>query len=692
MTTLPYVGVGPTAALDISDRGYLVSLQALTLPQETVTTLITTGLTTYATRSYVDAQDALLATKAYIDGKYANGDPIPDTDTLNYNPKGGDASRILKTRINTNGGPVGLDSIGKLDRAILTIPDEQKWPAPSSSPSSYNASPVTTSGVASIESTVYTHTVPDPGYPYNLLVFGQVDVATSVDDNFPNISVRADSPTGTLVGTGYGVAESYGIAPSFDAVGVGYNGESVASFTFNHTAAAGAYVIVDVVNWGDNYYVPANQVSTVTYNGVAMTKLAEVGMANVVGYGRLARYGLANAPGGTRSVAVTFPGATTYVTAGSVSYTGVASVGDTQITYGTSTAIAQNVVCGNAQRIVQAFGCMSATQVLTPGGGTNRGTGGHLKSGTYYAELTVSDAASTTNFTATGPSSSYWGALATPLNSAQYPNHSTAVIEPYFANMPANPPVFDASGSGYLPHYGGAKGEVAQTGFGFTQTAAADSYVIIDVVAPGVGIASVYYDGVLLTPLVATYLNNTPAIGAYNRYGVVNTTAGTKTIAIYLTGYGAVSACSVSYTGVKTVGATTTMYASGTNHLSQHVDVWAYGGQIVVQGFAADQVTPQWALAGGTPRYGVNWSAGGDTYYGIVEISDSGSSTTFEAAATISNAAGIATVLTGVLGTPAQSSRTGATNLYMRIGSSAAGTVTATTTNPSLTAIPIPAT
>ena len=692
MATLPYVGVGPSADLDLSDNAYLIGLQAANLPQETVTNLIATGLTAYATRAYVDAQDAFLATKAYIDGKYANGDPIPDTDTMNYNPYGDDANRILKTRIGESGGPVALNSIGKLDRAILTIEDAQKWPAAGSSPSSYNASPVTTGGVKDVESTVYSYEVADPGFPYNLLVFGQVDVSTSVDDTRPIVNVRADTPTGTLVGTGSGVGESYGVPPAFDAVGVGYNGESVASFSFNHTAAAGAYLIVDIDNWGDNYYYPANSVATVTYNGVAMTRLIEIGHGNAVGAGRLVRYGLADCPGGTRQVTVTFPQATTYVTAGSVSYTNVASVGTSTTAYGTAAPMAQNVIPVNAQRIVQAFGLNTGTTQIAPSGGTARGVGGHLKNGTYDSALSISDTTTTTNFTASATSSGYWAAIATPLNSSNFPNHSTAVIEPYFANVPANPPKFDASGSGYLPHYGGAKGEVAASSFGFAQTAAANSYVIIDVVAPGVGIASVYYDGVLLTPLLATYLNNTPAIGSYNRYGVVNTTAGTKSIAIYLTGYGAVSACSVSYTGVKQVGATTAVYGSGVHLMQQHVDLWQYGGQTVVQGFAADQINPEWSLGGGTPRYGVNFSAGGDTYYGIVEISDSQVSTTFEAASTISNAAGIATVLTGVLGTPAQESRTGPTTLYMRLNSSATGAVTATTTNPSLTAIPIPAT
>lgn len=683
MTNLTYVGAGPTDDLDISVNAYLLSLRGANLDATTVTNLINTGLTVYATRAYVDEQDALNATKAYIDGKYANGDTIPDTDVVNYNPYGGDASRILKADIGSDGGPVALDTLGKLDRAILTISDAQKWPAPSSSPGSYNASTVTTGGVAGIESTVYTHTVDDPGYPYNLLVFGQVDVTTTADDNFPIISVRADTATGTLVGTGYGVPENYGVAPSFDAVGVGYNGNA-ASFTFNHTGAVGAYLIVDISIFN------APDVTSCTYDGVAMTLLGVQYVANSAGYGTLVRYGMPSIPGGTRTVAVVLTGAQ-HVTAGSVSYANVASVGTTVKTYG-STELAQNVTCGAGQRIVQGFACRQATTLLAPTGGTSRGSGGHLSSGTYYAELLISDATVTTNFTATATASSYWAGMATPLNSTQYPNHSTAVIEPFFADVPANPPVFDAAGRGYLPHYGGAKGEVPASSFRFTHTAAANSYVIIDVVAPGVGISAVSYDGVTLTPLAATYLNNIPATGAYNRYGVVNNEAGTKSIGIALTGYGAVSACSVSYYGVKTVGATTTMYATGVPLLSQHVDAWEYGGQMIVHGFAADQMAPEWALGGGTPRYGVSFSSSGGAWYGDVEISDSLTSTTFEAAATIGNASGIATVLTGVLGTPAQSSRTGATDLYLRIGSSAPGAVSATTTNPSLTAIPIPAT
>lgn len=693
MVNLTYVGAGPTDDLDISDNAYLLSLRDQNLDTTSVTNLISTGtvdgtghagLFPYALRSYVDSQDSLNATKAYIDGKYANGDPIPESDLVNYNPYGGDAARILKTRIDTSGGPVGLDSLGKLNRAILTIPDAQKWPAPGTSPGSYNAAPVTTGGVVGVDSTVYSYTVADPGYPYNLLVFGQVDVSTGADDNFPVISVRAGDDM-TLVGTGYGVAESYGIAPAYDATGVGYNGNA-ANFTFTHTGSAGAYLIVDISIYN------APDVTSCTFDGVAMTQLALQYVANSAGYGSLVRYGMANIPGGARTVSVVLTGAQ-HVTAGSVSYTGVASVGTTLKAYGNAAAdMAQNVTCGNAQTIVQAFANRQSSAILAPSGGTSRGSGAHLSSGTYYAELEISDAKATTNFTATTTAQSYWAALATPLNSAQYPNHSTAVIEPYFANMPANPPAFDAAGRGYLPHYGGAKGEVPASSFRFAHTAAANSYVIIDVVSTGVGISSVTYDGVVLTPLAATYLNNVPATGSYNRYGVVNVDAGTKSIGVALTGYGAVSACSVSYTGVKTAHASTTMYASGVTNLTQHADAWAYGGDLIVHGFAADQINPEWALAGGTPRFGQAFSSSGSTFYGIVEISDSQSSATFQAASTIANASGIATVLTGVRGTPAQSSRTGATTLYLQLGSSAAGAVTATTTNPSLTAIPIPAT
>ena len=95
-----------------------------------------------------------------------------------------------------------------------------------------------------VDSTVYSYTVPDPGYPTTCWCSVKWTcppgpTTTSV------ISVRAGDDM-TLVGTGYGVAENYGIAPGlYDATGVGRNGNA-ANFTFTHTGSAGAYLIVDI--------------------------------------------------------------------------------------------------------------------------------------------------------------------------------------------------------------------------------------------------------------------------------------------------------------------------------------------------------------------------------------------------------------------------------------------------------------
>lgn len=649
MSSLKYVGAGPVADADIANDAYVLSLLAQNLAQPAVDALIVAGLASYATKTYVDAQDALNATKAYIDAA--------------------DATRLHLSAIGTHGGPVGLDENGWIDPAVISIPSTQRWPGPGASPGSYNTEVSVTT-----DTTIYTEVVTDPGYPYNLLVFGSVDVSTFADGVTPLITVRAGTDTGPLVGTGYGAPESYGVAPVFDAVGTGFTGNTQ-NFTFSHIAVEHAYVIVDIaVRDGPT-------VSTATYGGLPMTFLGSQ-VINTIGNGILVRYGLADVAPGTKTVAIGLSAAA-YVTACSVSYLNVANVSTMGKITGTGAPIAYNVttVLTPAQVLVEAFACRQAASLLTPSGGVNRFNSGDFDSGTFYSDLSISDATAATNFTATGTTVGNWAGIANILTSN---NYSTAVIEPFYASMPASTPVFDAASAGQLAN--------KATNFSFTHTAAADAYVVIDVCAlGGAMIVSCSYDGVALTALATRGLNNNTATGVLARYGVANTTAGTKTIAIVLSASGYVTASSVSYRGVKSVGASTSVYAAGTNSLSEPVSVYAYGGQIAVQAFAADQVHPQWTVSGGTKRREVSFDSGGGVFQAELTVSDAVASTTFVAVSSISNAAGIVTLLSGVLGTPAQSGRTGDTTLYVRLAPSSAGTVSATGVRPALTAIPIPA-
>ena len=537
------------------------------------------------------------------------------------------------------------------------------------------------------ESTLYTTTVADPGYPYNLLVFGIEDVSATADDNYPTVVVRAGSTTGTIVGVGYGIGESYGIAPTFDAVGDGFSGTS-ASFSFSHSAQAGSYAVVDISIYG-NF-----SVSSVTFGGTAMTLLDSQAFNNSAANGRIVRYGLSNVLGGVRTVAVTLSGSTR-VCASSVTYLNVTSVGTTTKVFGTGTMSQDITSVSSAQTVVQSFGCVSGTTLITPTGGTNRYNTGNLISGTYYALLSQGDGrAAPTTFGGSATSGGAWAGLATVLTSSIVASYSSAVVQPYFATLPASTPAFDAAAGGGLAIYTGAKGEVAQTAFGFYHTAAADAYVIIDVVVLGTAdITAVTYDGVEVPVIVSHDLNNTAAAGALYRYGVRNTTAGTKAINIRSSANAYVAATSVSYRGVKEVLGTTVVHGADLTEFSQAADAWEYGGQRVVQAFAASQTTPAWEFSGGTVRNQSGYTLTEGTKTAAIVSMDSDVDTTFIATATsIANAAGVQTVLQGVLGSPAQSARTGSTTLYVRLlSSTSGGSTTATTLKPGLAAIPIPA-
>ena len=245
-----------------------------------------------------------------------------------------------------------------------------------------------------------------------------------------------------------------------------------------------------------------------------------------------------------------------------------------------------------------AFANRQSSAILAPAGAP-ASSGAHLSSGTYYAELEISDAKTTTNFTATTTAQSYWAALATPLNSAQYPQPPTAVIEPYFANMPANPPAFDAAGRAICR-------TTAGPGARFRRPASASPTPQRPTATPSstwclpAGHLVVTYDGVVLTPLATTHQQHPTATGGYNRYGVVNVDAGTKSIGVALTGYGAVSAVSVSHTGSRRCTPRPRCTPAGHQPDPARRRL-AYGGDLIVHGFAADQINPEWAPLPGHP-------------------------------------------------------------------------------------------
>jgi type II secretory pathway pseudopilin PulG len=181
-------GTPPTSEdLDtIATKEYIESLTTDSIPQGTVDSLITTGLSGYVSRSYVDAQDALNATEAYVDA--------------------GDDTRLKLADVSTSSGIAGLDSAGKVAVARVPAASTQRWPKPFYTPSSYNS---VTKTATSTETTVYTIPVADPGFNYKLLVSGIAQGFTAVDGQGPIVRVRVGSTSGAIVAMGYGAPEQY---------------------------------------------------------------------------------------------------------------------------------------------------------------------------------------------------------------------------------------------------------------------------------------------------------------------------------------------------------------------------------------------------------------------------------------------------------------------------------------------------
>lgn len=370
------------------------SLLASNISQARVDELIAEGLSLFALKSYVDAQDAQNATEEYIDDQ--------------------DALRLGLNKVNVNNGVPGLDSTGKVDRARVNIPSTQEYPMAFWSPSAYNAGTVT----ATSESTVYTMTVTDPGFPYRLMVTGTVDVFTNTNGEHPIIRVREDSTTGTIVAMAKGGAESYNhstativpyfgaipsVPPAFDAVGQGFTGYGVApskyyggvtSFSATHVCAANSYLIVDATALG------GHTVTGVNYRGNPMTLLSSVALNNNPASGSLYRFGMKVDTAGTGQVTGGLT-ANAWLSLQSISYTNVQGVGASLSTYGfgTNDHISQSGTCGPGQMILQSFGADGCHAPLwVASGGTERVSMGHATGSDYIDLLSVSESSVPTTF------------------------------------------------------------------------------------------------------------------------------------------------------------------------------------------------------------------------------------------------------------------------------------------------------
>lgn len=185
MAQLSYKGGALAASQDVAYRPYPTTLKSADLSSVSVNALIDAKLNSYPSAATIQGLDALLV----------------DTDFVNAQ----DALRMTK---NLRGAPLGiapLDNTGKIPPAYFPVTSTQSWNGIPAIPITYNLDPILVIGTDN--TTLYTCPIPDPGYPYRLLVWGNVDASSTNDYTVPKATVRVGSAGGTIIAQGSGAAD-----------------------------------------------------------------------------------------------------------------------------------------------------------------------------------------------------------------------------------------------------------------------------------------------------------------------------------------------------------------------------------------------------------------------------------------------------------------------------------------------------
>lgn len=182
---MKYVGANATNDQDIAYEAYVESIKSLDLTTGQIDTEINSGLTSYALTTYVDTQDAKNATKSYVDA--------------------GDALRVPLALKDVPNGIAALDATGRVNFNRFDVANTQKFNRGPWTPSAYQAAgqSITT------ETTIFTVPVTDPGYSYKLAVYGEIEARTSLSTEYPVVVVRVGSTSGPIIARGRGLAGSY---------------------------------------------------------------------------------------------------------------------------------------------------------------------------------------------------------------------------------------------------------------------------------------------------------------------------------------------------------------------------------------------------------------------------------------------------------------------------------------------------
>lgn len=211
----------------------------------------------------------------------------------------------------------------------------------------------------------------------------------------------------SITATGIGTTETFGSTTvtkpvAFDSVSNQAPGVAT-SWSYSHTATAGAYVVLCLV--ADR----AVTLSNVHYDGNSMTLLGSQKLNNG-STSELFMYGISGVAGGSKTVSGTIT--SSFFTVNTIGFLNVVSVGSVSNAYGNGTSLSQgSISCPSGNMIVQAFGTgSSATTYTSLSGGTNK-----VNTAANGSTMAINIATANTTFTATGASQP-WAGLAAVLS------------------------------------------------------------------------------------------------------------------------------------------------------------------------------------------------------------------------------------------------------------------------------------
>lgn len=201
-----YLGASPAEDTSAATIDYVNSLALQNLSDSEVKQKIKDYFanTAYASQTWGNSvinsatTGQAFARQTDLDAGIANKIPVLGND---------DKGNAIIARAN---GPVALTSYGKIDPALISKASQQTLPVLNWSPSSY-----TVVSNISAETNICSLVVNPSLSSYRVFVSGTVNARIGADGQYPIVQVRAvptgtgTATSGTIVATGYGVAENY---------------------------------------------------------------------------------------------------------------------------------------------------------------------------------------------------------------------------------------------------------------------------------------------------------------------------------------------------------------------------------------------------------------------------------------------------------------------------------------------------